>query len=54
MRQICKMEKVEVRVVIKYLWKKRMPPKEIHEDFMKTVGIESPSNSTVKKTGCRI
>ena len=43
MRQTCKMEKVEVRSVIKYL---RKTPKEIHEDFMKTVGNESPSYST--------
>ena len=26
-----------------------MPPKEIHEDFMETLGKESPSYSTVKK-----
>ena len=26
-----------------------MPPKEIHEDFMDTLGKESPSYSTVKK-----
>ena len=26
-----------------------MPPKEIHEDFMKTLGKESPSFSTVKR-----
>ena len=49
MRQTCKMEKVEVRAVIKYLCKKGMTPKEIHEDFMKTLGNESPSYSTVKK-----
>ena len=48
MRQTCKMEKVEVRMVIKYLCKKGMTPKEIHEDFMKTLGNESPY-STVKK-----
>ena len=26
-----------------------MPPNEIHENFMKTLGKESPSYSTVKK-----
>ena len=36
--QICKMEKVEVRAVIKYLCKKGMTPKEIYKDFMKTLG----------------
>ena len=34
MRHICKMEKLEIRAVIKYFCKKGMPPKEIHEDFM--------------------
>ena len=43
MRQTCKIEKVEVRTVIKYLCKKGMTPKEIHEDFMKTLGNESRS-----------
>ena len=47
MRQTCKMEKVEVRAVIKYLCKKGMTHKGIHEDFMKTLGNESPY-STVK------
>ena len=49
MCQTDKMEKVEVRAVIKYLCKKGMSPKEIHEDFMETLGKESPSYSTVKK-----
>ena len=49
MRIICKMEKLEIRAVIKYFCKKGMPPKEIHEDFMETVGKKSPSYSTVKK-----
>ena len=49
MCQTDKMEKVEVRAIIKYLCKKGMSPKEIHEDFMKTLGKESPSYSTVKK-----
>ena len=30
-----------MRAVIKYLCKKGMTPKEIHEDFMKTLGNES-------------
>ena len=47
MRHICKLEKLEIRTVIKYFCKKRMPPKKIHEDFMETVGKESPSYSTV-------
>ena len=37
------MEKVEVKAVIKYLCKKGMTTKEIHEDFMKKLGNESPS-----------
>ena len=48
MRQTCKMEKVEVIAVIKYLYKKGMTPKEIHEDFKKTLGNVSPSYSTAK------
>ena len=48
MYQTDKMEKVEVRAVIQYLCNKGMSPKEIHEDFMKTLGKESPSYSTVK------
>ena len=43
------MEKLEIRVVIKYFCKKGMPLKEIHEDFMETLRKESPSYSTVKK-----
>jgi hypothetical protein len=31
------MQKVEMRAVIKYLCKKGMSPKEIHEDFMDTL-----------------
>ena len=50
MHQTCKMEKVEVRAVIKYLCKKGMTPTEVHEDFMKPLGNESPSCSTVKKS----
>ena len=54
MLQTCKMAKVEVRAVIKYLCKKGMISKEIHKDFMKTRGNESPSNNTENKLGCRI
>jgi transposase len=43
------MEKVEIRAAIKYLCKKGMSPKEIHEDFMDTLCKESPTYSTVKK-----
>ena len=42
------MEKLEISAVIKYFCKKRMPPKEIHEDFIETFEEESPSYSTVK------
>ena len=49
MRQICKMAKLYIRAVIKYVCKKDMPPKEIHEDFIETLRKESPSYSTVKK-----
>ena len=47
----CKMEKFEIRAVIKYFCKKEMPPKETNEDFKETLGKESPSYSTVKKMG---
>ena len=43
------MDKVEVRAVIKYFFKKGMSLKEIHDDFIKTLWDESPSDSTVKK-----
>ena len=46
MRHICKMEKLEFRVVIKYFCKKGMPTEGIHDDFMETVGKESPSYNT--------
>ena len=49
MRNICKMEKLEIRAIIKYFCKKGMPLKENHEDFMETLGKVSPSYSTVKK-----
>ena len=43
------MEKLEIKVVIKYFCKKGMPQIKIHEDFMETLRKESPSYSTVKK-----
>ena len=46
---ICKMEKVEIRLVIKYFCTKEMPPKKNQENFMETLEKESPSYSTVKK-----
>ena len=45
MRHICKIEKLEIKAVIKYFCKKGMTPKEILEDFMETLGKESPSYS---------
>jgi hypothetical protein len=36
------------KAVIRYLCKKRMSDKVIHEVFVETLGKESPSNSTVK------
>ena len=56
------MEKLEIRAVIKYFSKKGMPPKKIHEskeegkdeDFMETLGKESPSYSTVKKWAAEV
>ena len=49
MRHIYKIEKLEIRAVIKYFSKKGTLSKEIHEDFMEPLGKESPSYSTVKK-----
>ena len=43
------MEKLEIKAVIKYFCKKEMPPKEVHEDFIKKLGKESPSFITAKK-----
>ena len=48
MRHIFKMGKLETRAVINFFCKKGMPPKEIHEYFMETLGKESPY-SMVKK-----
>ena len=43
------MDKKESRAVIKYLHKKGMKTKEIHDDMVKTLGEDSPCYSTVKK-----
>ena len=43
------MDKVEVRAVIKYFCKQGMYPKEIRDNFIKSLGDESPSYSMVKK-----
>ena len=52
---MCQTDKMEkVRAVIKYLFKKGMSPKEIHEDLMETLEKESPSYSTVKKWAAEI
>ena len=42
------MEKLEIRAVIRYICKKGMPPKEIHEYFIYTLEKEAPSYKTVK------
>ena len=39
----CKMEKLEIRVVVKYFCKKEIPFKEIHEGYMETLRKESLS-----------
>ena len=47
-----KIDKVEVRALIKYFCNKCMSSEEIYEiyeDFVKTLGDESPSYSLVKK-----
>ena len=41
-RHIFKMEKLDIRVVINYFCKKGMSPKEVHEDFLETLGKKSP------------
>ena len=53
MRHICKIDKLEIRAVIKYFYKKGMPPREIHEYFMETLGKEPPSYNAMKKMGIR-
>ena len=47
MPHICKMEKLEIRAVIKYMC--FCKPKEIHENFMETLAKESRSCNTVQK-----
>ena len=44
-----KLRKWTVGTVTKYFCKKGMSLKEIHDDFIKTLGDESPSYSRVKK-----
>ena len=44
-----KMDKFEVRAVIKYLNLKGMSTKEINEDMIQTLGKDAPLYSTVKK-----
>ena len=46
---LLQMEKLEIRVVIKYFCRTGMSPKETHKDFMKILRKESLSYSTVKK-----
>ena len=41
----------EIRAVIKYFYKKEMSPKEIHENFMDTLGKESRSYRTLERMG---
>ena len=48
MRHICKLEKPEIRTIIKNFCKKGMSPKEIHENFMETLWKRS-RYSTVKQ-----
>lgn len=43
------MEKIEHRAVIKYLHKKGLTPKQIHEDMANTLGTSCPSYTMVKK-----
>ena len=44
------MDKAEVRAVIKYFCKKGMSREEIHNDYIKTLGDESPSSSPKEAT----
>ena len=47
---VCKAEKIDkVGTVIKYFCKRDMSLKEIHDNFIKILGGESPSYRTVKK-----
>jgi hypothetical protein len=47
--EILKMEKIEIRSVIKYLHKKGMSPKNIHSDMKEMLGDGAPSYEMVKK-----
>ena len=40
---------LKIRAIIKYFGKKGMHNKEIHEEFVETLGKESPSFSTMSK-----
>jgi histone-lysine N-methyltransferase SETMAR len=44
-----KMEKIEVRAIIKYLCLKKLTTQEIHEDMIITLGESAPAYSTVAK-----
>ena len=44
-----KMDKKEARSVIKYLQKKGITPKAVHQDMAETIGGDSSSYSTIKK-----
>ena len=44
-----KINKTEVQAIIKYLQKKDMTPKEIHENIVQKFSEDSLSNATVKK-----
>ena len=48
MRHISKMGKLEIRAVIKYFCKKGMPPRDMHDYLIETLGKESLSYSLVK------
>ena len=41
------MGKFEIRAVIKYFCKKGMPPRDMHDDLIETLGKESLSYSLV-------
>ena len=53
-RHIFKMEKLEYEWLSSTSVRKVMFPKEIHEEFMETLGKASLSYSTVKKIGNRV
>ena len=53
-QHICKMEKLEIRAVIKYFCKKGMPSRKFMKTSCKTLEKESPSYSSLKKKGSRV